>query len=128
MTIWGTRLGDEAPERFAGVLRSSLRQGTTVARVGGDEFIILLENAALETGWLVEGRILAALEDSVVGGVRASFGIASGTSDLALDVVIARADEAMYEAKQKGRMRAAQWSTSAEAERDSTLLSSSTLS
>lgn len=107
---FGHRAGDAALERFADVLRSSVRQGTAVARVGGDEFVIILDDATAETGWLVAGRILTALEDPLLGGVGASFGIASGTPDTPLDVVISRADDAMYESKRSGGMRVAEWS------------------
>jgi diguanylate cyclase len=101
--------GDAVLARFAEILRSSVRDGTTVARLGGDEFLMILKDATPETGWLVAGRILAALDDPVLGGMRASFGIASGTVTTPLEVAISRADEAMYQAKRQGGMRAAEW-------------------
>ena len=101
--------GDAVLARFADILRSSVREGTTVARLGGDEFLIILDDATLETGWLVTGRVLGAIEDPLVGGMRASFGIASGNADVLVETVISRADQAMYQAKRQGGMRAAEW-------------------
>jgi diguanylate cyclase (GGDEF)-like protein len=107
----GHGAGDAALERFADVLRSSVRQGATVARIGGDEFLIILDDATQETGRLVTRRILDSLSDfHQLDGLCASFGFATGTTEIPLDVTISRADEAMYLAKKHGGMRATEWS------------------
>ena len=105
----GHDAGDAALARFAEILVSNVRQGTTVARVGGDEFVIVLDDANIETGWRVTSRILSTLTDPVLGGMSASFGIASGGSDSSFELVMKHADQAMYEAKWSGGMRAAAW-------------------
>lgn len=101
--------GDQALAQFAAILQASVRQGTTIARIGGDEFVLILDNANTEIGWVVARRILATLCDPSFAGLRASFGIASSDSGASLDKVMKRADEAMYQAKRAGGMRALEW-------------------
>jgi len=111
-------LGHEAGDRLlieiATRLRSSLRPDDVVARFGGDEFTILLEDIGSSVDAIVVAeRILGALrEPFVVGGrdlhARASIGIA--VSDAAADStdsgeLLREADLAMYLAKDRGRDR-----------------------
>ncbi|MGY6500276.1 MAG: putative bifunctional diguanylate cyclase/phosphodiesterase [Acidimicrobiales bacterium] len=105
----GHSVGDQLLVEAAHRLRASTRETDTVARFGGDEFVILTEDLADETdvGVLV-GRIHEALGApfEVVGRtmhVTASIGVAliDGTDDR--DQVISHADAAMYAAKESGR-------------------------
>jgi len=104
----GDRLLIEAARR----IEQSLRAVDTVARIGGDEFVILCE--ALERPDLAEqvaARILHALEDPFdFSGeevfVSASIGIARGDrATVSADDLIRQADLAMYRAKENGRNR-----------------------
>jgi diguanylate cyclase (GGDEF)-like protein len=109
----GHEAGDGVLARFAEVVRSAVRPGDTVARVGGDEFIVLLAGASAETGRQVADRILTAVgEPALAPAIRVSLGIASGDSGTPFEVVSDRADSAMYTAKRAGGMRWSEWSVS----------------
>jgi diguanylate cyclase (GGDEF)-like protein len=102
----GHLTGDRVLRAVAARLRLAVRAADVVARIGGDEFAVLIERLSGPDGAvIVARRIEAALNGSVeVSGegwpVSASVGMAMsrGGGDSALDLV-ARADEAMYNAK-----------------------------
>ena len=93
-------------------LQSAVRPEDTIARLGGDEFVVLCEDVSDPTaeGLMVARRIIELFEEPfTVSGhpvvVRASIGVApAGVRDSA-DALLARADHAMYRAKQLGRGR-----------------------
>jgi diguanylate cyclase (GGDEF)-like protein/PAS domain S-box-containing protein len=106
----GHRVGDLLLQAVAARLRSLLREIDTVARVGGDEFVLVLpdiqmEDAACETAQ----RILDALTQTyTIDGhellVTSSIGISLYQNDEAeVKTLISRANIAMYRAKQMGR-------------------------
>ena len=110
---FGNAIGDELLRIVAQRLRSIVRQGDTAARVGGDEFVVLLEGATLDAGpELVAERLLEVLSqpyDLTHQGAReltlsASVGIAEGLRDSA-DALLAEADVALDEAKAAGKNR-----------------------
>lgn len=110
---FGNAIGDELLRIVAQRLRSIVRQGDTAARVGGDEFVVLLEGATLDAGpELVAERLLEVLSqpyDLTHQGAReltlsASVGIAEGLRDSA-DALLAEADVALDEAKAAGTNR-----------------------
>ena len=93
-------------------LRAGVRAGDTIARMGGDEFAILVEDPTDgETPVDVARRLLTQLEPPFVHGgkelfVRASIGIATTRSrDHTADEVLRNADVAMYTAKSNGKNR-----------------------
>ena len=93
-------------------LRAGVRGGDTIARMGGDEFAVLVEDQVDgETPVDVGRRLLEGLEPPFVHGgkelfVRASIGIATTRSqDHTADEVLRNADVAMYTAKSKGKNR-----------------------
>ena len=91
-------------------IRSELRAGDTAARVGGDEFVVLLDEvatseAALATAHRLNETLGAPYE---LGDHRhiatTSIGVAIGPEDLVTaDAMVAAADTAMYDAKRSGR-------------------------
>lgn len=103
----GHEEGDAALVRAADQIRSSLRDGDTVARFGGDEFVVLCESLDHEgQATRVAERILETLAEDVDLPLSASIGLAfdRGGALSALDLV-GRADAAMYRAKARGGNR-----------------------
>jgi len=85
-------------------LRDSVRAQDLASRFGGDEFVILLQDATLDEVHAINERIIDAISRPVFmpGGfatVGASTGIALATGELDPEELIARADHAMYAAK-----------------------------
>ncbi|MFO0692258.1 MAG: diguanylate cyclase [Polyangiales bacterium] len=118
----GHDAGDRLLLRIAEAIRNAVRTGDLVARVGGDEFaILLLESTGAENVPLVADRILQAIGDSYeeagkVVRYGATIGIAlhpehSGTPASA-DLLLQHADVAMYAAKRAGRGRFAYYGAS----------------
>lgn len=111
----GHAMGDKLLVQVGSRVQSCLREQDTVARIGGDEFVVMLENlsesreTALEYAQLVGDKILAALNapyllDDLVYNSTPSIGLTlfAGKQDT-VDIVIKRADDAMYDAKSAGR-------------------------
>ena len=106
----GHRAGDELLREVALRLKSAVRAVDTTARVGGDEFVVLLDGPLTQAEALEIGtRAIKVMEPSqrLLGidvHISASIGIAfyprDGTS---VDALLARADAAMYSAKERGR-------------------------
>jgi diguanylate cyclase (GGDEF)-like protein/PAS domain S-box-containing protein len=108
----GHQAGDELLVVVAERLRRCLRDADTAARMGGDEFAIVLEDAAdVASAVQVAERILAALREpfTVQGAtvhIRGSMGIAPYDGpDLTADEMLRLADVAMYAAKSQGKNR-----------------------
>lgn len=104
----GHAAGDEALKQVADRLKNSIRNTDTVARVGGDEFVVLLEELhALDETKAVAEKILQALADplEIEGedfsvGASIGIGIYPEHADNATSLLIC-ADKAMYQVKQE---------------------------
>ncbi len=114
----GHAAGDQVLVRVAERLRGALREGDTLARFGGDEFAVLLEDGSEPTG--VATRIIDALRAPfTINGTVLKVGISVGVTDLdgtqaipTLDGLLAHADVAMYSAKHAGKGQLALYDTS----------------
>ena len=114
----GHAAGDQVLVRVAERLRGALREGDTLARFGGDEFAVLLEDGSEPTG--VATRIIDALRAPfTINGSILNVGISVGVTDLdgtqaipSLDELLAHADVAMYSAKHAGKGQLALYDTS----------------
>lgn len=112
----GHAAGDEVLRAVAADLLSAVRPTDTVARIGGDEFVVLLEQVeSLEYARRVAERVTSLIRRWVEVGeppalrLSASVGVAvadvSREIDLDPDQLLRRADAAMYRAKEGGRDR-----------------------
>lgn len=107
---FGHPAGDEMLKLFSTVVTSNLRISDLSGRIGGEEFAALLP-CSLEEGVLVAERVREAFETSGVvvdeGPVdtTVSIGVAGGPAGTELDVLLAAADTALYQAKRGGRNR-----------------------
>ena len=108
---YGHQAGDRLLQAVSSRLKATLRDTDTVARIGGDEFVVVVESDSLALGAeAVAERIQAVLsepftldrEGKVTVRTRASIGIAVGVRATAEDLV-RDADVALYEAKAAGK-------------------------
>jgi diguanylate cyclase (GGDEF)-like protein len=109
---FGHATGDEALRYFARLCREKLRAVDTLGRLGGDEFGVLLPETGLESAVEVGERIRNAVNAYNIAGVRGetvnitvSVGVAVSHVGEKLETLLARADAAMYMAKEGGRNR-----------------------
>ncbi|MCK9797026.1 diguanylate cyclase [Pseudomonas sp. MAFF 302030] len=108
---YGHLAGDKVLKIIASVLRKRLRGSDFIARFGGEEFVLLMPN----TPWPVGSRLLEALRAAIEAcpfhfkGERVTITVSIGVSAFKPgergDLVIKRADQALYRAKDAGRNR-----------------------
>ena len=104
---FGHDAGDDAIRRLSKVLREGTRGIDMAARIGGEEFAVLLVETSKDGGFEVAERLRSAIKSLEIpraGSITASFGVAECPSDAqtAADILKA-ADVALYEAKRNGR-------------------------
>jgi diguanylate cyclase (GGDEF)-like protein len=109
---YGHSAGDAVLEQVAKCICSSVRASDVVFRYGGEEFLILLANTENEGALQLAERVRSELQKCpcAIGSdtplrVTASLGVATLNSNENKEVLLARADQAMYLAKRKGRNR-----------------------
>jgi len=116
----GHLAGDEALKTVISVWQKNTRNNEennrendgTLARIGGEEFAIILPNTELDVAKIIAERIRESLEGHIISfedisfNITASFGLTSLQSvGHSLDDLIRRADIALYRAKENGRNR-----------------------
>lgn len=103
---YGHNIGDKVIVQTAHSLLRNLRNIDIVCRWGGEEFVALLPTASLQTAQELAQKIrkhIADLDVEIVGDISASFGVAEIREGEDMVDVIARADEALYLAKNSGK-------------------------
>lgn len=105
----GHLTGDAVLVTIAAAIAGSKRSFDIIARWGGEEFIVLLPNTALDGALHSIDRIRVSVEESQrlvhPFPVTISFGVTQLTPDDTIDSFLARADQALYAAKNGGRNR-----------------------
>ncbi|APW40492.1 GGDEF domain-containing protein [Rhodoferax koreense] len=106
---FGHPQGDQALKQVASTAQASLRDTDFLARYGGEEFAVLLPNLGNDGAQKAAERLRAAVEraDWPARAVTVSVGVAAlvPEGDFSGNTLVARADQALYEAKHAGRNR-----------------------
>jgi diguanylate cyclase (GGDEF)-like protein len=113
---YGHLAGDEFLRAVGQVVRETIRGGDEAARVGGDEFVIVVREVDAITARSIAARLLARIrtlaERFPEAGVGASVGLVQFDRFPAeLEDILRRADAAMYRAKADGKGRVVEWPT-----------------
>ena len=108
---YGHDSGDQALKAFAELIRANIRPTDLAARMGGEEFCIVVSDPDPRAPMTIAERIRTQVEAMTIptagGPVRTtvSAGISFASGDETLQSLLIRADEALYEAKSEGRNR-----------------------
>jgi diguanylate cyclase (GGDEF)-like protein len=106
----GHAVGDAVLQLFARVVRQTMRANDIIGRLGGEEFVAVLPGTLVDAARAAE-RVRAAFAAAHIMrngqriGATVSIGVACGPPSVAIDVLIASADSALYRAKTNGRDR-----------------------
>lgn len=103
---YGHGVGDEVLKRVARAARERLRESDLIARWGGEEFLVLLPESDESAGVLAAEQLRLNIQESGASPtVSCSFGVARHQQGESLAQWVARADAALYAAKNNGRNR-----------------------
>jgi len=107
---WGHAVGDEVLRQIAAAVDASIRPEDFLARIGGEEFVVLLPGTDRAAALRAAGRLRQTVEATEIrhdGGtlrITASFGTSVlAPEDGSIDALLSRADNALYRAKEGGR-------------------------
>ena len=109
--IWGHQVGDQAIAGFGDLISTMVRGCDITGRIGGEEFCIAVWNCENDSAVRLAERIRLAFGNLTHPGLSealrltASFGVATARSGETYAQLFARADEALYKAKSRGRNR-----------------------
>jgi diguanylate cyclase (GGDEF)-like protein len=112
--VYGHKFGDKVLIELATICRNSLREDDVVARFGGEEFVVFLNNTDKESALKVAERLRQTIADATIkddsGNIiqfTVSIGVVSSEKTASFEVLMRQADEALYLAKRSGRNRVA---------------------
>lgn len=119
---FGHAAGDLVLKNIAHSLQSGIRSVDSLGRYGGEEMAFFLPETSAEDGWALADRLRAAIAELEVNTapddppvrVQVSIGLSSWDgrpAELTPDVLIQQADQALYQAKSRGRNRVERWTT-----------------
>jgi diguanylate cyclase (GGDEF)-like protein len=97
----GHAAGDQVLQRIGGVLRSSMRAGDVAARIGGDEFAMLLNRSGDAAGRILAARVASVVNQELAwAGIGFAVGVATAPAEsVEADELSRLADARLYEAK-----------------------------
>jgi len=107
---YGHNMGDAILQLFANVACRTMRGGDVIGRIGGEEFVAILSGTLAEAAVAAE-RVRSAFAAATLDPdghqipATVSIGAACGSPDAAIELLISRADAALYRAKANGRNR-----------------------
>ena len=107
---YGHTFGDQVLKKLSAPLQNEIRDIDIVARMGGEEFAIILPETGLEEAANLAERLRVAIANITIINdkqeirVTASFGVVTcKDDDKGLESLLTKADDALYVAKKKGR-------------------------
>jgi diguanylate cyclase (GGDEF)-like protein len=103
---FGHNAGDLVLKSMAELIKNRIRKIDTLARWGGEEFIILLPDTTVKNAACLAEELresISRMDIPGVGSVTASFGVAGYCPEDTIDTLVNKADNMMYEAKAAGR-------------------------
>lgn len=105
---FGHNVGDAVLKHLAQLVAAQIRSTDFFGRWGGEEFILLLRDESCDAAFATAEKLRKLIADAdfpSVGAITCSFGVTAWQEDDTATSLIARADEALYAAKQNGRNR-----------------------
>jgi len=108
---YGHNYGDYILSAIADILKSSARKQDSIARWGGEEFLMLLPGTDAKGAAVLAEKLRGKIEsttfmyENICTNVTMTFGINEYAEEQNLDALIYKADSALYEGKQSGRNR-----------------------
>jgi diguanylate cyclase (GGDEF)-like protein len=117
---FGHHEGDRILRETVSAIAGALRPNDIIGRIGGDEFGIILPSASSDNAVLIADRVCRKVSSTVFlpdqVPMTISIGISTADSDRChSDLLISRADAALYQSKESGRNRVTQWTPASDA-------------
>lgn len=111
---YGHGVGDDVIKMMAASIKEVVRENDIVARMGGEEFCIILPSTSLDVAFTIAERCREKIWSKITSGVKvtASFGVTSsalGAKNYAQ--VINQSDDALYSSKEGGRNKVTSWNS-----------------
>ncbi|OGQ87892.1 MAG: hypothetical protein A2512_06995 [Deltaproteobacteria bacterium RIFOXYD12_FULL_56_24] len=108
--ILGHGAGDTALQMVARVLTAMVRNSDLLVRMGGDEFVLVLPDTALEAARMLAERLCSSIDGLAINAgdgsrMGVSIGLVQWNPETSKDEWLQRADEVLYQAKKAGRCR-----------------------
>lgn len=102
----GHQVGDQVLQEFSDIIRNTIRKSDIAGRWGGEEFLIISPHTNKSEASVVAEHVRQAVEEHIFlhhHQLTASFGIATYSEGDNIDILIGRADQALYTAKRNGK-------------------------
>lgn len=108
---WGHDGGDKVLKDIAGIMKSNIRQSDTLARIGGEEFAVVMPNIRQHLAKEVMERLRLDIENSTIyvddNELRVTLSIGTAVTEpnhiMSADELYNKSDQALYQAKNSGR-------------------------
>jgi diguanylate cyclase (GGDEF)-like protein len=106
----GHAAGDECLRKIGEIIRTTVRGGDTAGRIGGEEFLVVMPGATRDVALTVAERLrlavaLSGMRYGTGEPVTTSIGVGAARAGDTPEILLARADRGLYEAKRQGRNR-----------------------
>lgn len=106
---YGHATGDEVLAQFGELLHQQMRPTDTSARIGGEEFVVLMPHTRVREAFGTAERLRATMMERTFGGLKEGITVSIGVAELQhhedRESLLRRADQALYVAKHAGRNR-----------------------